>query len=315
MSPLLTLACPFYNESEVIDIFFDCVFPILRSLDIRFEIVCVNDGSNDDTLIQLRAHAKAHPEIRVVDFSRNFGKEAALSAAIDYAKGDAVVIIDADLQDPPELIVKMVALWRQGFDVVLAQRQDRSSDGWIKRTTANAFYRLHNAMADRPIPVDVGDFRLLSRRVVDAIKLLPERKRFMKGLLSWVGFSTTTIGYVRAQRAAGVTKFSGWRLWNLALEGFTSFSTIPLRVWTYIGASIAVVAFFYALFIVFFTLLQGREVPGYASLLAAILFLGGVQLLVLGVIGEYVGRIYAETKQRPLYIVREEFSSPLVHES
>lgn len=304
---MISLACPFYNESGVISLFMERVVPIMQSLGVEYEIVCVNDGSSDDTLLRLLDCAQHNPAIRVVDLSRNFGKEAALSAAIDHSSGHAVILIDADLQDPPELIPQMVDSWRSGYEVVLARRTDRSSDSWYKRNSARVFYRLHNAMAERPIPTDVGDFRLLDRKVVQAVQRLAERRRFMKGLLSWVGFKTVVIDYVREPRIAGATKFSTWRLWNLALEGITSFSTAPLRIWTYLGAGVAMSSFGYAVYIVIHTITSGVDVPGYASLLTAILFLGGVQLIGLGILGEYIGRIYAEAKQRPLYIVRSTY--------
>ena len=243
--------------------------------------------------------------MRVIDLSRNFGKEAALSAGLDAARGDAVIPIDADLQDPPELIPALIAQWRNGFEVVLARRVDRDTDTFMKRWTAGLFYRLHNLIGDVRIPENVGDFRLLDRRVADALRALPERCRFMKGMFAWLGFRTAVVDYRRAQRAAGRSKFSGWRLWNLAIEGITGFSTVPLRIWTYIGVAVSFTAFAYAAFIVGRTLLLGADVPGYASLIVIMLFLGGVQLIGIGVIGEYVGRIYLETKQRPVYLVRE----------
>ncbi len=294
-----------HNEGAALATFFHRLLPALDSAGEPFEIICVNDGSRDDTLELLREFQKTEPRLRVVDLSRNFGKEAALTCGIDHAHGDAVIPIDADLQDPPELIGEMVRTWRLGFDVVLAQRADRSSDNTLKRKTAEWFYRLHNAISDPPIPVNVGDFRLMDRRVVEALKLLPERRRFMKGLFAWVGFRQATIPYTREVRTAGESKYSGWRLWNFALEGITSFSTAPLRVWTYLGLAIALIAFAFGLFIVGRTLMLGRDWPGYASLITVVLFLGGVQLIGLGVLGEYIGRLYGESKGRPIYIVRE----------
>ena len=241
----------------------------------------------------------------MIDLSRNFGKESALTCGIDYALGQAVIPIDADLQDPPELIGEMVTLWRQGFDVVLAQRSDRSVDHFLKRKTSEWFYRLHNLLAEVAIPPNVGDFRLMDRKAVEAIKRLPERQRFMKGLFAWVGFRQATIPYARETRQADESKFSGWRLWNFALEGITSFSTAPLRIWTYLGMVTAVAAFVYGAFLIGWVMLLGREVPGYASLITVVLFLGGVQLIGIGVLGEYLGRIYIEAKERPVYIVRD----------
>jgi len=296
-----------HNEEAALAPFFDRLLPALEALGETFEIVCINDGSRDGTLEWLRELQKSEPRLRVIDLSRNFGKEAALTCGIDHARGDAVIPIDADLQDPPEVIGEMVRTWRLGFDVVLAQRADRSSDHFLKRKMAEWFYRLHNAISEPPIPANLGDFRLMDRRVVEALKLLPERRRFMKGLFAWVGFRQATIPYVREPRTAGESKFSGWRLWNFALEGITSFSSAPLRVWTYLGLAIALIAFAFGLFVIGRTLLFGRDLPGYASLITVVLFLGGVQLIGLGVLGEYIGRLYGEAKGRPIYIVREEY--------
>lgn len=301
----LSIVCPMHNEEESLAFFFARLLPVLESLGEPFEVICVNDGSLDATLERLFALQQQESRIRVLDLSRNFGKEAALTCGIDHACGDAVIPIDADLQDPPELIVEMVRLWRQGFDVVLAQRVNRSTDHILKRKTAEWFYRLHNAISEPAIPHNVGDFRLMDRKVVEALKLLPERQRFMKGLFAWVGFRQAVIPYAREARQAGESKFSGWRLWNFALEGITSFSTAPLRVWTYLGLAIALSAFIFGAFIVGRAILFGRDLPGYASLITVVLFLGGVQLIGMGVLGEYLGRIYNETKGRPIYIVRD----------
>lgn len=305
-APLISIVAPFYNESEGVEVFHERMVSVVGGMDgLRFELVCVNDGSDDDTLARLRRLAESDARVRVIDLSRNFGKEAALSAGLDAARGDAVIPIDADLQDPPELIPALIAQWRNGFEVVLARRVDRDTDTFMKRWTAGLFYRLHNLIGDVRIPENVGDFRLLDRRVADALRALPERCRFMKGMFAWLGFRTAVVDYRRAPRAAGRSKFSGWRLWNLAIEGITGFSTVPLRIWTYIGVAVSFTAFAYAAFIVGRTLLLGADVPGYASLIVIMLFLGGVQLIGIGVIGEYVGRIYLETKQRPVYLVRE----------
>lgn len=307
-TPLLSLVVPFYNEEAVVAQFFDGVTPALeRILGIRFEILCVNDGSRDRTLDALIARAHADPRVRVIDLTRNFGKEAALTAAIFEARGDLIVPFDADLQDPPDVIATLVDTWREGYDVVLARRADRTADPLLKRWSALWFYRIHNDVADVPIPENVGDFRLFTRSVGDALKALPESCRFMKGLFAWVGFKTAIVDYQRAPRAAGTSKFSGWKLWNLALEGITSFSTLPLRVWTYLGLSVACFALLRALWLVVRTLLYGVDVPGYASLATAVLLLGGIQLIGIGVLGEYVGRIYLESKGRPLYLVRQRY--------
>jgi glycosyltransferase involved in cell wall biosynthesis len=239
-----------------------------------------------------------------VDLSRNFGKEAALSAGLDFATGDAVIPMDADLQDPPELIPQMIARWLTGTPVVLAVREDRSSDGWLKRSTSAAFYAVHNRLADTPIPPNAGDFRLIDRSVADVIRALPERQRFMKGLLSWAGFPTEALSYTRPPRASGRTKWNYAKLMNLAVEGITSFSTAPLRVSTVLGAVFALVSMLYGVFIMVRTMVFGVDLPGYASVFVAVAFMGGVQLLSLGVLGEYVGRIYMESKQRPVYVVR-----------
>jgi glycosyltransferase involved in cell wall biosynthesis len=306
---IVSIIVPFYNEAAGIETFRAALLPCLEAIpDIDWEIVCVDDGSGDATLNALLAIQAQDSRFAVIELSRNFGKEAALTAGLDAARGDAVIPIDADLQDPPELIAEMIAAWRAGAEVVLARRSDRSSDGMLKRQTAAWFYKLHNRMSKTKIPENVGDFRLMDRVVVAALKNLPERQRFMKGLFAWVGFRTVTIDYVRAERAAGATKFSGFALWNFALEGITSFSTAPLKIWTYLGASSAVATLAYGIFIMLRTLFFGNPVPGYASLLVAVLFFGSVQLISVGLLGEYIGRIYLETKQRPTYVVRRVYS-------
>ena len=305
---LISIVVPFYNEAAGVEAFYAELCHVLRAVEGHaFEIVCVDDGSSDGTLARLLELVERDPRVRVLELSRNFGKEAALTAGIDAARGAAVIAIDADLQDPPELIGRLIAEWRRGADVVLARRTDRSSDSFLKRKTAELFYRIHNRLSSVHIPDNVGDFRLMDRAAVDALKALPERQRFMKGLFAWIGFRTATVDYARAARARGASKFSGWRLWNFALEGITSFSTVPLRIWTYIGALGAALTFLYAVFIILRTLILGIDVPGYASLLAAVLFIGSLQLLSVGLLGEYIGRVYLETKQRPVYIVRREF--------
>jgi glycosyltransferase involved in cell wall biosynthesis len=302
---LISLVVPFYNESAIVDAFFQAVTPVLGSIaDADYEIVCVNDGSTDATLDRLVAACAINPRVRVIDLSRNFGKEAALTAGIDEAAGAAVIPFDAELQDPPEAIPALVARWREGFDVVLAKRIGRHTDSYAKRGTAALFYRVHNAISDLTIPENAGDFRLMSRQVVDALKQLPESRRFMKGLFAWVGFRTTQIEYTRRLRIGGVSKFSGWKLWNIALEGLTSFGTLPLRVWSYIGGATAAFAILWATYLILRTIVRGVDVPGYASVITAVLFLGGMQLVGIGIIGEYVGRIYMEAKRRPVYIVR-----------
>lgn len=307
--PTISLVVPFYNEGDGVDLFFERVVPTLQDLAASYEIVCVDDGSKDDTLAYLLRYAGQNSSVRVIELSRNFGKESALTAGIEHASGQAVIPMDADLQDPPELIAAMMDAWRNGSDVVLARRIDRSTDSYLKRVTAKLFYHFHNRVSDTKIPDNVGDFRLMSRQVVEALKQLPERQRFMKGLFAWVGFRTSVVDYVRENRSFGKTKFSGWKLWNFALEGFTSFSTAPLRVWTYIGLIGTAFTLGLALFIVLRTLIHGVDVPGYASLLVSVLFFGSLQLLSIGLLGEYIGRIYLETKQRPNYIVRKIYTA------
>ncbi|WP_311196645.1 glycosyltransferase family 2 protein [Rugamonas fusca] len=303
---LVSIVVPFFNEADGIELFQHTLRPILDSQpQLRFEVICVDDGSRDGTLDLLLALSRLDRRFRVIELSRNFGKEAALTAGIDAASGDAVIPIDADLQDPPELIAALIAEWRRGYDVVLARRVDRSADSYLKRTTASLFYKVHNQISTIKVPQDVGDYRLMSRAAIEALKQLPENQRFMKGLFAWVGFRSTTIDYVRHARSRGETKFSGWRLWNFAIDGVTSFSTAPLKVWTYIGGAGAALSLCYAAFIVLRTLILGVDVPGFASLLVAILFLGSLQLISIGVLGEYIGRIYLETKRRPTYIVRQ----------
>jgi glycosyltransferase involved in cell wall biosynthesis len=301
----LSVVVPMYNEELNIDYLFERLVPVLDRLNLKYEIVCVDDGSKDNTLNYLVEHHRRNPAIKVVNLSRNFGKEIALTAGIDHATGAAVVPIDADLQDPPELIEELVAKWREGYDVVYATRRLRRGESWFKRLSANAFYQTIGRMSPVEIPRNTGDFRLLDRRVVDALKQLPERNRFMKGLFAWVGFKQTSILYDRPQRYKGVTKWNYRRLWRLAIDGITSFSFLPLKVWSYIGLSLSLLAFIYASFLIIRTLILGIDVPGYASLMVAVLFLGGVQLLSLGIIGEYLGRVYEEVKRRPLYLVRE----------
>ena len=301
----VSLVIPFYNEEKTVAAFHAGIAPVLDGVEgIHFEVVCVDDGSRDGTLAGLLALQERDSRFCVIELSRNFGKEAALTAGIDAATGDAVIPLDADLQDPPALIPELIAQWRSGAEVVLARRVNRSADTVLKRKSAEWFYRVHHLLSGVTLPDNVGDFRLMDRAVVEALKTLPERQRFMKGLFAWVGFRTVAIDYVRPARAEGATKFSGWKLWDFAVEGITSFSTVPLKIWTYIGGCGALLTFVYAVYIVLRTLIRGVDVPGYASLLVAILFLGSLQLISIGVLGEYIGRIYMETKQRPTYIVR-----------
>lgn len=302
---ILSILIPCYNEEENLDYLFERLISVLDRLNLKYEIICINDGSTDNTFKCLVAHHHRNPTIKVVNLSRNFGKEVALSAGIDYATGAAVIPIDADLQDPPEFIEQLLIKWREGYEVVNAVRRSRQGESWLKRWTAGAFYRVISGMSPITIPHDTGDFRLLDRRVVEALKRLPERRRFMKGLFAWVGFKQTSIEYDREPRHQGETKWNYWKLWNFALEGITSFSFLPLRVWSYLGLLIALISFIYASFLLLRTLIYGIDVPGYASIMVAVLFLGGVQMVSLGFIGEYLGRVYDEVKQRPLYLVRD----------
>lgn len=301
----ISLVVPVYNEAEAIPLFYKAVreFEPLRHYEI--EIVFINDGSKDKTADIIGALAVADSLVKVVDFTRNFGKEPALFAGLRYASGEAVIPIDVDLQDPIAVIPLLMDKWREGADIVLAKRSDRMTDSRMKRKTAEWFYKLHNKISSPKIEENVGDFRLMSREVVDNILTMPERNLFMKGILSWVGGRTAVVEYSRASRVAGESKFNGWKLWNLAIEGITSFSTFPLRIWSYIGLSVALSSFFYAIWMVIDKLVWGNNVPGYPSMMTAILFLGGVQLIGIGVLGEYIGRIYMETKNRPRYIIKK----------
>lgn len=306
----ISVVIPAYNEGSAIVGTLAKLDDVLGPLAYNWEIVVVNDGSEDDTLACARSFSSERLQLVVVDLSRNFGKEAALSAGIEAASGDAVVPMDADLQDPPDLIAKMVGLWESGAEVVLAHRADRRSDSWLKRVSAGQFYRWMNTVSEVPIPENVGDFRLMDRAVVNVVRALPENRRFMKGLFAWAGFRTVQLDYVRSERHAGATKFNGLRLLHLAVEGITSFSTAPLRLATYVGTLVAVGAFAYAVFIVARTLVLGIDLPGYPSLLTVILMMAGIQLIALGIIGEYVGRAYIESKRRPAYVIREVWRKP-----
>jgi len=291
----------------VIDIFLEKIFEVLKSVGKSYEIVFVNDGSRDATLEILKTKAKEYEEVRVISLSRNFGKEAALSAGLDASKGETVVPIDVDLQDPPELILKFVKKYEEGYDVVVGKRADRTTDSTAKRVSAEAFYKMHNKISDIEIPHNVGDYRLMSRRVVEELKKLPETQRFMKGIFAWLGFKTAVIEYKREGRVAGDSSFNGWKLWNFALDGITSFSTAPIRIWLYIGIFLAFISFLYGSWIILKTLIFGVDSPGYASIITIVLFLGGIQLMGIGILGEYIGRIYIESKNRPVYIVEDEY--------
>jgi glycosyltransferase involved in cell wall biosynthesis len=301
--PLLSLVVPVFNEEESIDLFLTSVEPFLESAGLRFEIVFVNDGSRDDTLAHLLDRSMRDRRIKVVNLSRNFGKEAALTAGIDHARGDILIPMDIDLQDPPQLIGPFIERWRQGYDIVYGVRSVRAWDTAAKRISAGWFYRVFNSMSPVRIPANVGDFRLVDRRATEVLRRLPERNRFMKGLFAWVGFNAIGVPYERPQRAAGSSKFNLWRLWNFALDGVVSFSTVPLRASFYGGLVIAGIAVLYAIFIITRVLLFGIDTPGYASLLIAVLLMGAIQLVSIGIIGEYLGRLFLEVKGRPIYVV------------
>ena len=299
----LTVVVPAYNEAAVLAQFHARLAAVFDGLDMDASVLYVDDGSRDATWQVIGELARADARVAALKLARNFGKEAALTAGLDQVDADAVLVIDADLQDPPELIPEFIARWREGFDVVYGQRLARDGETWLKRATAAGFYRVMQRLSSTPIPPDTGDFRLMSRRALDAMRGLRERQRFMKGLFAWVGFPQAALAYRRDPRHAGVTKFNYWKLWNFALEGITSFSTAPLRVATYVGLATALVAFGFGLWIIVKTMIWGDPVAGYPSLMTVMLFLGGMQLMALGVIGEYLGRLYVESKARPLYLL------------
>jgi glycosyltransferase involved in cell wall biosynthesis len=313
---VLTVIVPVKDEEEAVGPLVARLGPLLDRLlassdaGPSWEILFVDDGSTDSTLAAIHAANHREPRVRAISLSRNFGKEAALSAGLDFARGDAVVPLDVDLQDPPEVIGEMLDRWRDGYEVVYGVRRDRATDSLPKRLTADLYYRAHNWLASDKIPEHAGDFRLLDRKVVDTIRRMPERNRFMKGMFAWGGFRQTAVEYDRREREVGQSKFNYWKLWTLALDGITSTSTAPLRIWSYMGVVIALVSLVYAVFLVVRTTLSGVDTPGYASLMVATLFLGGVQLISLGVLGEYIGRILIEAKQRPIYVVRSRIGMP-----
>jgi len=309
---LLSIIVPAYNEQAVILEFHKRLSSALEKADIsKAEIIYVNDGSTDDTLSLLLSLMREDQRVEVMDLSRNFGKEAAMTAGIDNSRGDAVIVIDADLQDPPELIPSMVQEWHAGFDVVYMRRRSRSGESRMKKITARAFYALMARIGQVKMPENVGDFRLLSRRAVDALKQMPERTRFMKGLFAWIGFPAKELTYDRDPRYAGVTKWNYWGLWNLAIEGITSFTIAPLKIASYIGFLTTLTALIFGLFVLAKTVLFNVPAPGYQALMIPILLLGGLQLLAIGVVGEYLGRMFIETKQRPLYLVNRHHGSAL----
>ncbi|MDR3440710.1 glycosyltransferase family 2 protein [Telmatospirillum sp.] len=304
-NPRLSIVVPFFNESLNVERFFDRLVPILDGLDLGWEIICVNDGSRDDTLDRLLAAHGREARIKVIDLSRNFGKEPALSAGLTHARGDAVIPMDADLQHPPELIPDLLAKWAEGFDVVYAVRQHRTGQSIGARIRARAFYWLFDKLSEVPLPREVGDFRLLDRKVVDVINAMPERTRFMKGIFAWVGFRQVGIPYEQEERHFGESKWGLMKLLSFAFDGLVAFSDYPLRIWALVGSVISGFAFLYIVVRLIKTLVFGIDVPGYESTLVTVLFLGGVQLITLGIIGHYLGRVFNEVKGRPLFIVRQ----------
>lgn len=301
----LTVVVPAYNESEGLREFHARLAAVFDGMDLETEVLYVDDGSRDDTWAVMSALREADARVSALKLSRNFGKELALTAGLDHADADAVVVIDADLQDPPELIPTFVAHWREGYDVIYGTRASRAGETGFKKLTSSVFYRVMERLSQTPIPRDTGDFRLLSRRALDALKQVRERQRFMKGLFTWVGYKQLAVVYDRDPRHAGETKWNYWRLWNFAIDGITSFSGAPLKLATYVGLVTALLAFVFGLWVMAKALLFGDPVRGYPSLMVIVLFLGGVQLVALGVIGEYLGRLYVESKQRPLYLIDE----------
>lgn len=301
---LLTVVVPVYNETEVLEQFHQRLSAVMQQCGLPFQVLYVDDGSDQDFLASLHKLREEDAHVALLELSRNFGKEVALSAGLDYARGDAVIVIDADLQDPPEVIPRFIEQWKQGYDVVYGLRDERRGDSALKRHTASWYYRVMSALSDVQIPQDAGDFRLLSRRAVEALKAQPERHRYMKGLYSWIGFPQQAVHYDREPRAGGESKWSYWRLWNFALEGITSFSAAPLKIATYLGLATSSISLMYGLFLLVRTLLFGNPVPGYPSLIIIVLFLGGVQLICLGIIGEYLARTYQESKGRSLYVLK-----------
>lgn len=304
-APILSVVIPCYNEGENVPLLFGRLLPCLSTLDVPFEVICVNDGSSDDTLDRLLELQKTEPRLRVIDLSRNFGKEKALSAGLANSRGQAVVPMDADLQHPPEAIADMLVKWREGWEVVFARRDARAGQSLSEKLFAKGFYWVFDHLSDVRLPREVGDFRLLDRKVVDTINQMPERSRFMKGIFAWVGYRHTEIIYHQGERAAGTTKFNSLKLLRFAFDGLTSFSNFPLRVWGGIGAVISSLAFIYIVIRIIRTIFWGVDVPGYESILVSVLFLGGMQLLTLGIIGDYLGRVFDEVKGRPLFIIRK----------
>jgi glycosyltransferase involved in cell wall biosynthesis len=308
--PEIGVVIPVYNEADNIEGLVRRLVPVLERLTISFEVVFVDDGSSDETMAALRRANAADPRLTTVSFSRNFGKEIAIAAGLDHCEADAIVIMDADLQHPPEVIEAFVAKWREGFKNIYGQRKDRINESAIRRMFARNFYKMFSMFGETPLPEGAGDFRLLDRQAVIALRAMGERARFSKGLYAWIGFKSVGVPYDVAERASGVSKFDLRKLTRFALDGLMSFSTLPLMVWTYVGVIVSVLSLAMALTFIGQTLVYGVDVPGYASLIVSVTFLGGIQLLSLGVLGEYIGRIFAEVKRRPLYLVAERLGAP-----
>ncbi len=303
--PSIDIIVPVFNEQDVIPLFEKRIKDVMQSCDIKWRVIFIDDGSKDDSLAVMKSIHESNNQFGYLSLSRNFGKEYAVTAGLDHASADAAVVIDVDLQDPPELIPDMIAEWHAGFDVIFATRKARHGESMAKKATANLFYRIINSMSKIDIPKDTGDYRLMSRRAYQAVNKLRERNRFMKGLFAWVGYKQKQLYFEREPRAAGTTKWNYSKLWRFALDGITSFSYMPLRFATWIGMTVAILAFFYGVIIITKTIIMGNDVPGYPSLMVVILFLGGIQLTALGIIGEYLGRMFNESKQRPLYLIDE----------
>lgn len=309
-APEISVVIPLKNEQASLQVLLKRVIQTLDGLHQTYEMIFVNDGSDDETLDLLLAKQKICPALRVLDLSRNFGKEAALTAGLDHARGKAVVVMDADLQDPPELIAEMVAKWKEGFEVVYGVRRSRRQDVFLKKVTAGTFYALFNWLSEVKLPSKAGDFRLMDRGVVEALKRLPEHTRFMKGLFAWVGFRQTGIAFDRPARQAGSSQWPFAKLFKFAFDGIFSFSTVPLKLWTWTGVLMSCFALTYAIYLTLKTLTQGIDVPGYASLMVAVMFFGGIQLISIGIVGEYLGRIFTEAKARPIYVIRKAYEPP-----
>lgn len=301
----ISLIVPVMNEEDAVGPFVKEVQKELENIKYKLEFLFIDDGSQDNTVINIKKLAQNDSRIRLLKLSRNFGKEAAMTAGLDYAIGDAVIPMDVDLQDPPSIIHEFIKKWEEGFDTVYGIRQSRNEDTVGKKTSAGLFYKLFNKISDTPIPHNTGDFRLIDRKVIEALKKLPEKNRFMKGLFAWPGFTSVGVVYDRPARQFGKTKFNAWRLWNFAVDGITSFSTWPLRIWSYVGVGIAIISLIFMCYIMSRTIIFGVDWPGYASLMSAILFFGAMQLISIGVLGEYMGRLYMESKNRPVYIVED----------